>query len=163
MLSMRFFCAFLFLFACASRSGALTLDMPPPGEDVIGEVRTVKIERYEDTLNQYAQAHGVGFRELLAANPGINPWVPGAGREVVIPAQFILPYGERTGIVINLAEMRLFYFHPDGKAVTTYPIGIGREGWQTPLVTTHVTKIVKDPTWYPPASIRAEHAAMGDP
>lgn len=151
------------LLACSLGAQALTLSLPPPGEDIIGDVYTVKIQHYEDTLNKYAEAYGVGFRELLAANPGINPWVPGQGKEVLIPAQFILPPGERNGIVINLAEMRMFYFPPDGKTVVTYPIGIGREGWQTPLVTTHVTKIVKDPTWTPPASIRREHAAMGDP
>lgn len=147
----------------ALRAQAVTLSMPAPGEDIVGDVFTVQIQRYEDTLNQYAEAYGVGFRELMSANPGINPWVPGEGREVLIPGQFILPPGDRTGVVINLAEQRLFYYQPDGKTVITYPIGIGREGWQTPLVTTKVTRIVKDPTWTPPASIRAEHAAMGDP
>jgi L,D-transpeptidase ErfK/SrfK len=142
---------------------ALTLDLPAPGDDVVGETYTVKIQRYEDTLNRYAELYGVGFRELLSANPGINPWVPGAGREVLIPTEYILPPGERKGIVINLAEMRMFYYPPDGKTVVTFPIGIGREGWQTPLVSTTVTKIVKDPVWTPPPSIRAEHAAMGDP
>ena len=152
--------AILFLPAPVS---ALTLNLPPPGEDVVGETFTVKIQSYEDTLNHYAEVYGVGFRELLSANPGVNPWVPGQGREVLIPTQYILPPGERKGIVINLAEMRMFYFPADGKTVVTFPIGIGREGWQTPLVSTTVTKIVKDPGWTPPASIRAEHAAMGDP
>ena len=59
---------------------ALTLNLPPPGDDVVGETYTVKIQRYEDTLNRYAEVYGVGFRELLSANPGINPWVPGAGQ-----------------------------------------------------------------------------------
>ena len=142
---------------------ALTLTLPPPGDDVVGETYTVKIQRYEDTLNRYAEVYGVGFRELLSANPGINPWVPGAGREVLIPTQYILPPGERKGIVINLAEMRLYYYPEGSNTVVTFPIGIGREGWQTPLVSTTVTKIVKDPVWTPPPSIRAEHAAMGDP
>lgn len=152
--------AALFLSAPVS---ALTLNLPPPGDDVVGETYTVKIQNYEDTLTRYAEVYGVGFRELLSANPGVNPWVPGQGREVLIPSQFILPPGERKGIVINLAEMRMFYYPADGKTVVTFPIGIGREGWQTPLVSTTVTKIVKDPGWTPPASIRAEHAAMGDP
>ncbi len=129
----------------------------------MGETYTVKIQSYEDTLNHYAEANGVGFREVLAANPGVNPWVPGQGKEVLIPTQYILPRGERVGIVINLAEMRMFYYPADGKSVVTFPIGIGREGWQTPIVATSVTKVVKDPVWTPPASIRAEHAAMGDP
>ena len=151
------------LLGCSLRAGALTLDLPPPGEDVVGETYTVKVQSYEDTLNHYAEANGVGFREVLAANPGVNPWVPGQGKEVLIPTQYILPRGERVGIVINLAEMRMFYYPADGKTVVTFPIGIGREGWQTPIVATSVTKVVKDPVWTPPPSIRAEHAAMGDP
>ena len=151
------------LLGCSLRAGALTLDLPPSGEDVVGETYTVKVQSYEDTLNHYAEANGVGFREVLAANPGVNPWVPGQGKEVLIPTQYILPRGERVGIVINLAEMRMFYYPADGKSVVTFPIGIGREGWQTPIVATSVTKVVKDPVWTPPASIRAEHAAMGDP
>ncbi len=129
----------------------------------MGETYTVKVQSYDDTLNRYAETNGVGFREVLAANPGVNPWVPGQGKEVLIPTEYILPRGERVGIVINLAEMRMFYYPAGGKTVVTFPIGIGREGWQTPIVTTTVTKVVKDPVWTPPASIRAEHAAMGDP
>ena len=153
------FCSLLM----AVTTQAMTLRMPPPGEDVVGEVMTVQIARHEDTLNQYAQAYGFGFRELMAANPGINPWVPGEGRKVLMPGEFILPPGERVGVVINLAEQRLYYYQPDGRTLVTFPVGIGREDWQTPQVSTTVTKIVKDPTWTPPASIRREHAAMGDP
>ena len=153
----------LLIATLAAGAQALTLQMPAPGEDIIGETKTVQIARYEDTLNQYAETHDVGFRELVSANPGINPWVPGQGREVLVPSEYILPRGERTGIVINLAEMRIYYYQPDGRTVITYPIGIGREGWQTPLVTTKVVAIVKNPTWHPPPSIRAEHAAIGDP
>ena len=157
------FVSLLVLLGLSVPVSALTLNLPPPGEDVVGESYTVKIQRCEDTLNRYAEVYGVGFRELLSANPGINPWVPGEGREVLIPTEYILPPGERKGIVINLAEMRMFYYPEGSNTVVTFPIGIGREGWQTPLVSTTVTKIVKDPTWTPPASIRAEHAAMGDP
>lgn len=153
----------LFGVLCSLQASALTFRMPPPGEDIIGEVTTVRVAAYEDTANKYAEAYGVGFRQLMAANPDLNPWVPGEGTEVVLPLQFILPPGPRTGVVINLAEMRMYYYQPDGRTVRTYPIGIGREGWQTPLTTTTVTGTVKNPTWVPPASIRREHAAMGDP
>jgi L,D-transpeptidase ErfK/SrfK len=159
---MRVLCVLL-LSLLSLHARAVEFRLPPPGEDIVGDVFTIRIQRYEDTLNQYAEAYGVGFRELMSANPGINPWVPGEGREVLIPAQYILPAGDRVGVVINLAEQRLFWYHPERNAVITYPMGIGREGWQTPLITTKVTKIIKNPNWYPPASIRAEHAAMGDP
>ena len=141
---------------------ALTLNLPPPGDDVVGETYTVKIQRYEDTLNRYAEVYGVGFRELLSANPGINPWVPGAGREVLIPTQYILPPGERKGIVINLAAMRLFYYPPrapgDWQTVYTFPIGIGRVGWATPEGTTSVLRMTKDPVWRPGAGVQIGRA-----
>jgi L,D-transpeptidase ErfK/SrfK len=147
---------------CSLHATALTLDMPSPGEDIVGEVTTVTVGSYNDTINTYAEAYGLGFRQLVAANPGVNPWVPGEGTELVLPLQFILPPGERTGIVINLAEMRMYHYQPDGRTVETYPIGIGREGWETPLVAgAKVLNVIKDPTWVPPPSIRADHLAMG--
>lgn len=151
----------LFAMSCSLHVSALTFEMPPPGEDIVGELMTVRVADYKDTINTYAEAYGLGFRQMLAANPGVNPWVPGAGRELVLPLQFILPPGERTGIVINLAEFRLYHFQPDGRTVDTYPIGIGREGWETPLVSAKVTGVIKDPTWVPTASIRADWAANG--
>ncbi len=136
----------LFGVLCSLHATALTLSMPPPGEDIVGEVVTVKVADYEHTINTYAEAYGVGFRQLVAANPGVNPWVPGAGTELVLPLQFILPPGEREGIVINLAEMRMYHYQPDGGTVETYPIGIGREGWETPLVAgAKVIGVIKDP------------------
>jgi L,D-transpeptidase ErfK/SrfK len=154
---------FFLLSLAVDAAQALTFRMPPEGEDVIGEVFKIKTERYEDTMNVYAERYGMGFREMLLANPGINPWVPGVDRTLVVPAEFILPPGERKGIVINLAEQRMYWYQPDGETVVTYPLGIGREGWETPLVNAKVIKSIKNPTWHPPASIRAEHAAMGDP
>lgn len=151
----------VFAMSCSLQVGALTFDMPPPGEDIVGEVMTVRVRDHQDTINTYAEAYGLGFRQLVAANPGVNPWVPGEGRELVLPLQFILPPGERKGVVINLAEFRMYHYQADGRTVDTYPIGIGREGWETPLVSAKVTGVIKDPTWVPTASIRADWAASG--
>lgn len=153
----------LALLLGSAAAAALEFRMPPPGEDIIGAPVVVKIAKYTDTLDEYAEAYGVGFREIVAANPGVNPWVPGEGRSIVVPVEFILPPGERNGVVINLAEQRLYYYHPDGQTVETFALGIGREGWETPLGATKITGVIKNPTWVPPASIRAEHAAAGDP
>lgn len=147
--------------SCSLNAAALTFDMPPRGEDIVGELMTVRVADYKDTINTYAEAYGLGFRQIVAANPGVNPWVPGAGRELVLPLQFILPPGERKGIVINLAEFRMYHYQPDGRTVDTYPIGIGREGWETPLVSAQVVGVIKDPTWVPTPSIRADWAASG--
>lgn len=146
----------------AGQAAALTFPLPPPGEDVVGEVRVIKA-RYEDTFADIGQANDLGYLEMVAANPGIDPWLPGEGRDIVLPTRYILPPGKREGIVINLAEYRLYYFPKGQNVVHTYPLGIGREGWDSPIAHTTVTAKTPNPSWYPPKSIREEHAAEGDP
>jgi L,D-transpeptidase ErfK/SrfK len=103
----------------------------------------------------------------VRANPDVNVWVPGAGTEVVLPTRFVLPPGPRRGIVLNLAEYRLYYYPQPAEGepayVMTYPISIGRMDWETPLGSTSVVSKVRDPSWYPPQSVREEHAADGRP
>lgn len=137
-----------------------------PGQAVVGEPQIVLATR-DDTLSDIARAYGLGYDELIAANPDVNPWLPGENTPVLLPTQFIIPDVEREGIVLNIASKRLFYFPPeaDGQpaAVMTFPIGIGRVGWETPLGDTTVTAKARDPHWYVPLSVRQEHAEMGDP
>jgi len=141
---------------------ALEFPLPPAGEDIIGSVQTITA-RYEDTFADIATANDLGYLEMVAANPGVDAWLPGAGTEIVLPTRFILPPGPREGIVINLAEYRMYYY-PKGKGVVhTYPLGIGREGWGSPIAQTKIIAKTANPTWTPPASIKAEHAADGDP
>ncbi|GAB3381581.1 L,D-transpeptidase family protein [Azotobacter armeniacus] len=141
---------------------ALELPLPPPGEDVVGQVQVIKA-KYEDTFADIGQANDIGYLEMVAANPGVDPWLPGGGTEVLLPTRYILPPGPREGIVINLAEYRMYYFPKDQNVVHTYPLGIGREGWGSPVAEARITGKIKDPAWYPPKSIREEHAADGDP
>lgn len=133
---------------------------------VIGTPQIV-FTRDEDTLSDLARTYGLGFDELKAANPGVDPWLPGAGTPVVLPTQYVLPDVPREGIVLNIASKRLFYFPPaaegEPQVVKTYPIGIGRVGWETPLGETTVVAKATNPTWYVPASVRTEHAEMGNP
>ncbi|MEO8314216.1 MAG: L,D-transpeptidase family protein [Pseudomonadota bacterium] len=135
-------------------------------DDVVGEVQVTFVGQ-NDTLSDIARRFDVGYEEIVRANPGVDPWVPRVGSEVVVPTQFILPAAERKGIVVNVAEMRIFYFPPakagQRQVVYTHPIGIGRVGWSTPEGTTKVVSKVKDPVWRPTASIRAEHKKNGDP
>jgi L,D-transpeptidase ErfK/SrfK len=134
--------------------------------DVVGVMQTATA-RHEDTLFDIARFYDLGFREIRAANPGVDVWLPGEGTRVVIPTRYILPDAPREGIVLNLAAFRLFYYPPPGRdgarIVITHPIGIGREGWTTPLGVTRVASKVANPTWSPPPSIQREHAAAGDP
>ena len=137
-----------------------------PDDDVVGHVQVVTIGEH-DTLPDVARRFNVGYQEIVRANPGVDPWLPGVGREVVVPTQFVLPAAERKGIVINLAAMRIYYFPPAKKdelqVVYTHPIGIGKVGWSTPEGKTKVVSKQKDPVWRPTASIREEHRKNGDP
>jgi L,D-transpeptidase ErfK/SrfK len=134
-----------------------------PTDEVIGQVQVIAA-RDEDTFTSLARAYNLGFEELVHANPGIDPWLPGEGTAIVLPTQFILPRAPRRGIVINLPELRLYYFPDDsGTRVITHPISIGRMDWSTPLGLTRVASKVLNPSWYPPQSIREEHAADNRP
>ncbi|QLC72280.1 L,D-transpeptidase family protein [Pseudomonas sp. LPB0260] len=149
------------LFAAGSVF-ALELPLPPPGEDIIGQVQVVKA-KYEDTFADLGVANDLGYLEMIAANPGVDAWLPGEGTEIILPTRFILPPGPREGIVINLAEYRMYYFPKGQNVVHTYPLGIGREGWSSPVTDTKITGKTPNPGWTPPKSILEEHAANGDP
>lgn len=140
--------------------------LPKPGSDLVGSARSVAA-RGEQTLIDIAREQGVGQEEILNANPGVNRWTPTPGGEVIIPGERLLPEETRRGIVINLPEYRLYYFpEPARKSgpreVITFPISVGRMDWKTPLGLTRVAAKQKNPSWIPPASIRAEHAADGE-
>jgi L,D-transpeptidase ErfK/SrfK len=141
-------------------------ELPPDGNDVIGAI-TVVTARADDTLLDIARRHGLGYEDIVRANPDVDTWLPGEGTEVLLPTRYVLPSGPRKGVVLNLAEYRMYYF-PEPKdreqpVVMTYPMSIGRMDWETPLGMARVVSKVTNPTWYPPESVRAEHAADGDP
>jgi L,D-transpeptidase ErfK/SrfK len=141
-----------------------TFALPAPGVDLVGAVGTVTVAEGE-TLLDIARAHDLGYNEITAANPGVDPWLPPPGSTVILPARFLLPSAPRQGIIVNLAEMRLYYYPEPGageRVVMTFPIGIGQEGWSTPLGVTAVVGKIKDPSWTVPDSIRAEHERNGD-
>ncbi|MFZ9125168.1 MAG: L,D-transpeptidase family protein [Steroidobacteraceae bacterium] len=135
--------------------------LEPAGGDLIGEPRQASA-RHEDTLLDLARRYKLGYEEIINANPGVDPWMPGAGVRIELSKRRILPAAERRGIVINLPEHRLYFFTPDGTEVYSYPVSIGKMDWNTPLGATRIVSKVKDPPWYPPESVRREHAAKGD-
>lgn len=138
----------------------------PEDTRIIGRLHYTTV-RGEQTLLDIARAYDLGYDDIIAANPGVDPWTPAAGERVLLPLAHVLPDAPREGIVINLAARRLFYFLPAvqgaPREVVTHPIGIGREGWATPLGSTRVAKKHDGPSWTVPASILREHAAKGDP
>lgn len=131
--------------------GALFDGLEPGGEGY-GIYRA----RKGDTLIELARRYRLGYVELAAANPGVDPWQPPEGAPLVIPTVRLLPRGRREGLLVNLADMRLYHFPGDGQPHAHYPIGIGREGYLTPRGTTRVVRKAADPVWRPPASVRAE-------
>src|SRR5271163_2003268 len=135
------------------------------GVDVVGYVQKTIVGK-EDTLPDVARRFDVGYEEMLLANPGVDPWLPGAGREVVVPTQFVLPAAPHEGVVVNVAAMRIFYYPPHKKGepetVYTHPLGIGKVGWKTPEGTTKIIARQKDPIWVVPKSVRDEHAENGE-
>ncbi len=186
--------------------------MPSQGDDLIGEIRHAQAHQ-EDTLIDIARRYSVGQDEMVMANPTVDRWLPKEGTRVLIPQEYILPDAPRAGVVVNVPEMRLYYFPvkpaapapkkpaatarsaaaSGGKAplksapvkkpaaipvsspstpafesshsgeVITYPVSMGRMDWRTPIGKTTVVNKQKDPSWTPPASIKREHAAKGDP
>jgi L,D-transpeptidase ErfK/SrfK len=161
------FVALMTLFgANPARAGGAEYLLPLNGDNVIGVVTTAVAE-HEDTLLDIGRRYGVGYEEILAANPGIDPWLPGAGTEVLLPTRFVLPNAPREGIVVNLPEHRLYYFPParpgEPRLVRTYPISTGKMDWKTPLGVTRIVSKQERPNWNPPESVRLEHIEKGDP
>ncbi len=133
---------------------------------VVGEDQSIETV-YEDTLYDLARKFSLGSEELIRVNPGVDPWIPGAGKKLIVPGRHILPPGPHEGIVVNLPEHRLYYYPKPKRGapleVITYPVSIGKMDWRTPLGLTHVIAKQKNPVWYPPESVRKEHAEAGDP
>ncbi len=163
---MKYVVATFLIFMSVSTAQAETFLLPENGDSVIGAV-SLTTTRYEDTISDLARLYDQGFREMQYANPNVDPWLPGEGTEVVIPSRYVLPDAPREDIVINVPEMRLYYYPKRKKGepatVITYPISIGRQDWATPYGKTSIISKIKDPTWTPPESIKKEHAEMGDP
>jgi|AntDeeMinimDraft_4_1070355.scaffolds.fasta_scaffold00485_17 L,D-transpeptidase ErfK/SrfK len=156
--------------AASEKKEAAPNDLPrgqfhlPDEGDVIGKNYTVVVQDQEQTLIDIARQHNIGYEEIRMANPGVSLWVPGKGTEVTIPSRYLLPDVPRKGIVINLSELRLYYYPANNPGIVeTYPVSVGREEFATPVGVTRTTIKVKDPAWAPPASMRREAAQRGDP
>lgn len=150
-------------FALALPAQANTWPLPPPGSRLVGQNAVHVVEDNGGSLEAIAKKYNVGFLALLQANPGVDPYVPRPGSVLTIPLQTLLPDAPREGIVINLAELRLYYYQPGTNSVTVYPIGIGQLGGDTltPTMITTISDKRANPTWTPTANIRARYKANG--
>ncbi|GGB24772.1 hypothetical protein GCM10011505_02570 [Tistrella bauzanensis] len=140
--------------------GAATRSTTPQKADgprgVIGQMQTM-ITRHEDTLVDLARTLNVGYVELLTANPGVEPWLPGEGTQIVVPKAHLLPDVAPEGIVVNMGDLRVYFFPKNGGTPVSFPIGIGREGFATPYGSTRITLKRDGPTWTPTPSMRARN------
>ena len=144
----------LALAACAARQPQHPLEAPPSSPDLVGKL-AFRDARAEDTLVDLAPELGVGYVELVAANPGVDPWLPKEGTRLVVPSARLLPSGKREGIVVNLGDLRLYYFEA-GQPPRSYPIGIAKDGYATPLGGTVVKAKREKPEWTPGPSARRD-------
>ena len=139
---------------------AATYTLPLPGDQVVGQVQTAFIQPHQ-TIDDVAREYDVGYYEILAANPHVNPLHLMPYQAVTIPSQFILPPQPWSGIIVNIAELRLYYFPAGQHIVQTYPVAIGMEGSGTPVGHFHIIEKIIHPDWYVPASVQAEMAKQG--
>jgi L,D-transpeptidase ErfK/SrfK len=124
--------------------------------EVLGTLGTRTVQRGE-SLIELAREHNVGFNEMAAANPGLDPFVPTPGAALIIPTAWIVPRAAAPGtVVVNVSEMRLYLVRRGNGVPLSFPVGVGMEGWHTPLGKFTVVGKTVNPTWYPPASIRRE-------
>lgn len=142
---------------------AISYPLPPEGSRLTGAVQVITVP--EDNtlpLEAFAARFGQGLSNMLEANPGVDPFLPKGGTQLVIPQQLILPATPREGIVVNVAEMRLYYYPPESNTVEVFPIGIGLAGRETPRNwVTAVERKQEGPTWTPTANTRREYAKEG--
>ena len=133
---------------------------------VVGDIRYIKSEQGE-SIPGLTIRYDTGYHELLSANPNNKKWFPKENTTFRIPSTYILPQKSYKGLILNLSEMRLYYYMNaddlyEVTRVVTFPVSIGRNDWKTPLGETKIIHKVKNPIWYPPQSIIDEHKARGD-
>ena len=129
-------------------------------QTVIGSPRTYTVQ-HKDTLLDIARFFDLGYNEITAAHPDIDPWIPKKGSTLSIPTFWILPKSRFKGMVVNIPEMRMYYYPPEDKridqrVVLTYPVGLGREEWPTPRTPFRIRGKTANPTWVIPQSIKEE-------
>ena len=140
---------------------AMDYPLPPAGSRLIGQNQTYTIQEGDNKLQTIARRFNTAAQVILETNNTIAPVNPAPGTVITIPSQMLLPDTPREGIVVNLAELRLYYFPPGQNIVQVYPLGIGQLGLETPVTTTRVSQKIPNPTWTPTPGIRARSLEQG--
>lgn len=153
-------CASLLFLSISLKVYALTFTLTPQSANVVGEIQNYTIQQ-GDTFATVARKYDLGYLELVDANPNVDPEAPKVGTIIIVPTKFILPATPHKGLIVNLSELRLYYYPPNSNEVITYPVGIGREGEDTPEGVLTVIQHIKHPAWHVPESIRKMRAKQG--
>ncbi|GLX79558.1 murein L,D-transpeptidase [Thalassotalea insulae] len=148
--------AIILFLLMVERAYASVYPLPADNSRLLGEPLSYQVET-GDYFQALAEYHDVGLLALMAANPEVDPFLPAVGSYIQIPKQMLLPFAERKGIVVNLSELRLYYFPPGESLVYVFPVGIGREGLATPKVISHIGDKRKDPVWRPTKAYRQRY------
>jgi L,D-transpeptidase ErfK/SrfK len=156
----------LYLAGASTCALVAVYELPADGSALVGTDSRIRLGD-EEKLFDVAHRYGFGYPEIVRANPGANIWRSGGTQEILLPVRRILPPTPHEGIVISLPEHRLYYYPNPGlkekRVVITYPVSIGRMDWHSPLGVTRIIAKERHPNWYPTESVRAAHAARGDP
>ena len=149
---------FSFTNLCYSNNKNNNVNILSQSSDIIGKEVTYTV-RDKETLIDIARKFDITFADIMSANGRIDPWLPKINRKILIPKRHIMPSVKRDGIIINLGDLRI-YFYKNHLLIGTYPIGIGRSGWETPLGLAEVIEKKTDPFWIPPDSVREEDPSL---
>jgi L,D-transpeptidase ErfK/SrfK len=156
------FCISIFVFVWSASIYGLSFYLPKNGDSLVGEPRTTQVKQ-DENFSDIAMRFDIGYYEMFEANPGIDPDHPPLNTVLIVPTQYILPLElKKNTIVVNLAEMRLYYQSKNEDKIYIFPVGIGKEDWETPIGERIVTKKIKDPKWVAPESIYRFREAIGD-
>jgi len=147
---------FITLVAISHLAYAIEYDLPTKNFRLIGIDQKHNVKK-GDYFQKIAEQYHVGFLALMAANPNIDPFLPEVDSDLVIPSAMLLPYVKREGIVVNLPELRLYYFLPQENKVHVFPVGIGRDGLETPKATSYISSKRKNPIWRPTTAMRQRY------
>ena len=144
---------------------AVVYSLPAANSRLLGENLEITVPQESKLpLEAFAAQYQMGLSNIMEANPGVDVYLPRAGTKLIIPQQLILPDAPREGIVINSAEMRLYYYPKGTKTVVVLPIGVGELGKDTPISWTTTVQRKKDgPTWTPTKKMHEESVAAGSP
>lgn len=164
MLNIKIYNIFLLLILVFPiTSYGLEFELPKQGNSLVGEPQTAQVLSDEDDFSSIAEKFDVGYYEMYEANPGVNPDNPEVGSILIVPTQYVLPQElKENTIIINLAEMRLYYLPKDKNKIYIFPVGIGKEDWETPTGAMTIVKKTKDPKWIVPNSIYKFRKSIGD-